>query len=181
VHVADVLAWGEQALGTGLVAPELDRLYLVELGLPPKAEIWRQALAKNQRSSIQSNTPQAPQRRGDPLSGAGQLGPSRMTKVVLVSGFCAVVLVGGIALNWSWQRGESPGPTPQPDTPIVARSGFKAVKLEGIFFRAGQPTAVINGNTLSKGEAWNGIKVVDIQPARVVLEYEGEQRAFQLR
>jgi HD-like signal output (HDOD) protein len=63
----------------------------------------------------------------------------------------------------------------------AAASGFQSVKVQGIFYSAGNSSAIINGKSLSVGERVNGVEVLSIGPTTVVLSCNGERRAFKVQ
>ena len=57
-------------------------------------------------------------------------------------------------------------------------SPFDKIHVQGIFYRAASPLAIINGKTASIGDNINGFQVADIQQHSVTLSLNGEQRVF---
>jgi hypothetical protein len=55
------------------------------------------------------------------------------------------------------------------------------LKLQGIFYRRSNASALINGKTVFRGDAIAGGHVVDIEPQSVTVELAGEQKILRLR
>jgi thioredoxin-related protein len=51
----------------------------------------------------------------------------------------------------------------------------KTLELNGIVYDSEAPIAIINGETLSVGDAIDGVEIANIEPATVTLTYEGEE------
>jgi CheY-like chemotaxis protein len=60
-------------------------------------------------------------------------------------------------------------------------AGFDSIKVQGIFYSVTRPSVIINGKFIGLHGRINGVEVVSIQPATVVLTYKGERRAFQVK
>ena len=56
-----------------------------------------------------------------------------------------------------------------------------AIKVQGVFFRAAQPLALINGKTLQVGDRINGVEILAIHPGKVTLAWAGEQRVYKIK
>jgi HD-like signal output (HDOD) protein len=72
-------------------------------------------------------------------------------------------------------------PQPPASGPVVVETPFPAVKLQGIFYSANHPTAIINGKTLHLNDQSDGLRVLDIGPSSVTLEFENQRKTFRLR
>jgi len=70
----------------------------------------------------------------------------------------------------------APPPVVQPVKPVT----FPAVRVQGIYFRPERPSALINRKTYFIGDQVQDAKVVAITRDTVVLEIEGQQRAYPL-
>src|SRR6266540_301435 len=70
----------------------------------------------------------------------------------------------------------APPPVVQPVKPVT----FPAVRVRGIIFEPDRPSALIGGKTYYIGDQVQGAKVVAITRDTVVLEIEGQQRAYLL-
>ncbi len=57
----------------------------------------------------------------------------------------------------------------------------KDLRLQGIFFRMKDPTAIINGKTVRNGDEIDGAKVVRIDRASVRVEVNGQQKDLTLK
>jgi hypothetical protein len=81
----------------------------------------------------------------------------------------------------------TPAPAPAPEaTPVVAAKpeppiatppppSPPALKLQGIFYRTTNPTALISGNTVGVGETVSGARVLSITSQQVTLEWNGQK------
>lgn len=81
-----------------------------------------------------------------------------------------------------------PPPAPIPDVPVPAAAPvppppaapvFPELKLQGIFYSATRPAAMLNGRTIRPGGKVNGVTVVKIEPEAVTVEWNGEQRVLE--
>ena len=82
----------------------------------------------------------------------------------------------------------SPSPVQQPpaeetafQSPAASPDEFAAIRLEGIFYRASNPSVLLNGKTLFKGGSVNGARVVAITRDSVTVEIAGKQRVLRLQ
>ena len=66
-------------------------------------------------------------------------------------------------------------PAPTPKKPA---GPFDKIRVQGIFYRAASPLAIINGKTAGIGDSINGIEVADIGEHSVTLSLNGEQKIF---
>ncbi len=57
-------------------------------------------------------------------------------------------------------------------------SPFDKIHVQGIFYRAASPLAIINGKTASIGDNINGFQVTNIEQHSVTLSLNGEERVF---
>ena len=74
-------------------------------------------------------------------------------------------------------------PTRQAAPPAVAPvapGAFPELKLQAIFYRLRNPTVLINGKTLGKGEEIEGARVSDIERLSVAVEWNGEKKTLKL-
>lgn len=76
-------------------------------------------------------------------------------------------------------------PTPQPPVtkaePVTPPTPvFPELKLQGIFYRLNNPTALISGKNVKVGDLVQGVKVIAIGRANVTLEFKGERREMTL-
>jgi HD-like signal output (HDOD) protein len=198
VHIAAAVAFEEHAPLLGLPQPNLDRTYLEALDLPWKIEVWRKHLSKNQAASpISEPTEQA----GAAAPARALFGTRRKSRLIgTVAILAAVALLSCLAFLFRsplplTKRSPSPGTavpkiasgTPvtesNPDAPstrpkVIPASALDAIRVEGIFDRAGQPAAMINGRTVRPGERIGELQVISIDRRGVVLEFRGERRSF---
>lgn len=70
---------------------------------------------------------------------------------------------------------KEPAPPSAPPKPQ-----FPDLKLQGIFYLASRPSALISGRTVFKGDKVQGAKVVGIERLSVTLEFEGETKVLSL-
>lgn len=79
---------------------------------------------------------------------------------------------------------EAPAEEPERTVPAeaekVASDEFPEINLTGIFYVGGRALTSVNGQVLRTGDSVAGARVVRIEPGRIVLNYRGETRAFQL-
>ena len=68
--------------------------------------------------------------------------------------------------------------TPVPSAPAVPQ--FPELKLQGILYNRSNPSALINGKTLSVGQKVSGARVTKIERDSVTLEWNGETRQLEL-
>lgn len=61
------------------------------------------------------------------------------------------------------------------------QSALDSIKVQGIIYTAGEPLALINGKALKVGEHINGVQIVAIESAGVVLAFKGQQKTFKLK
>lgn len=59
--------------------------------------------------------------------------------------------------------------------------GFSDLKLQGIFFSARQPSAIINGNLVHPNDHVAGARVVNISVSTVTLEYQNQRKTLTLK
>jgi len=57
---------------------------------------------------------------------------------------------------------------------------FPALKLQGIFYRPSNPSALINGRTLFVGDFIGEVKVIAVDQRSVKLELEGATKTLRL-
>jgi hypothetical protein len=79
----------------------------------------------------------------------------------------------------------TPAPTPQPPVtklePVAPpKPVFPELKLQGIFYRLNNPSALISGKNVRVGDVVQGVKVTAIERASVTLEFKGERREMTL-
>jgi cytoskeletal protein RodZ len=75
-------------------------------------------------------------------------------------------------------------PTPTPSTAAAptpaAPATFPALKLQAIFYRLRNATAIINGKTVATGESIDGARVTEIERLAVTLDWNGEKHTLKL-
>ncbi len=78
-------------------------------------------------------------------------------------------------------------PTPAPQSPITKtepvappKPVFPELKLQGIFYRLNNPSALISGKNVRVGDLVQGAKVIAIERTSVTLEFKGERREMTL-
>ncbi len=67
----------------------------------------------------------------------------------------------------------APAPPPKPTFPVL--------KLQGIFYRPSNPSAVINSKTVYRGDKIERAKVVNIEADSVTVEWEGQTKVLTLQ
>lgn len=75
----------------------------------------------------------------------------------------------------------TPAPAPTPvvaATPPPPKPEFPTLKLQGIFYRRTNPSALISGKTVFVGEKVQGAKVIEIDRQSVTLEFQGEKKTY---
>jgi HD-like signal output (HDOD) protein len=65
--------------------------------------------------------------------------------------------------------------------PAPARTGFDRLKLQGIFFTAEHPAALISGQLASVDQEVAGCRVLSISPSSVIVEYQHQRKTLTLR
>ena len=82
---------------------------------------------------------------------------------------------------------EKPAPKP---SPAYATSQGKApvkelavsdFKLQGIFYSADQPSAIINGRMVHPNDRLSGARIVQISPSTVTFEYQNQRKTLVLK
>jgi hypothetical protein len=68
-------------------------------------------------------------------------------------------------------------PTPAP--PAVPT--FPSIKLQGIFYKKSNPTAMLNGKTVGVGGKVDGVTVTQIEASSVTLKWNDEKRVLELQ
>jgi hypothetical protein len=81
---------------------------------------------------------------------------------------------------------ESTAPSPDLTDRTLTNAVVPAIrspelKLQGIFYRRSNASALINGKTVFRGDAVAGGRVVAIEPQSVTVELAGEQKILRLR
>ncbi len=71
--------------------------------------------------------------------------------------------------------------TPQPISVSAEDLAFNDLKLQGIFYSADNPSAIINGKLKRVSERVADFRVLDISPTSVTLEYQNHRRILSLR
>lgn len=91
------------------------------------------------------------------------------------------LLVPGILLSFSAGSQQMVDPTqPQNFTPAAssnndAANGTAAILVTAVFIHGERKTAVINGDTVSEGQNWQGNKVKKVHKGGVVLVKQGRE------
>ena len=62
----------------------------------------------------------------------------------------------------------------------MGTNGFPVLKVQGIFFRAKNPAAVINAKTVFIGDQVSNAKVVAITTDSVTIEFNGNRKVLTL-
>jgi len=66
----------------------------------------------------------------------------------------------------------------RPPAPV---STYPRLRLQGIFYRQGDPFVIINSQTLTLGDQVDEVTIMDITPDSVVLRWKGETKTLTLR
>lgn len=75
----------------------------------------------------------------------------------------------------------TPAPVPKPaPAPAPAKPAFPELKLQGIFYRLNNPTALVSGKIVKPGDSIRGAKVVSIERSSLVLEFGGERKTLEI-
>jgi MSHA biogenesis protein MshK len=70
----------------------------------------------------------------------------------------------------------APAPQKQAAPTTLAKAVVPKLKLQGIFYRPNNPSAMVNGKTLFIGDSIDGAKVTAIEADSVTIEMDGESR-----
>jgi HD-like signal output (HDOD) protein len=189
VHIANVLAQEAHGRVNGLPLPKLDADYLATLGLPRKSDAWRKLLASSppRGSAVESRTPN---RASSPVS--KQKEARRPVGGLLVVAGIAAAIVAAVVLTRNGAHlghmadsavaaESSPAAegTEVPKAPPPA-SPFDTIKVQGIMYSAAHPVVLIDNKALKVGDRVNGVEIVSIAPASVVLSCKGEKKTFRV-
>ena len=69
----------------------------------------------------------------------------------------------------------APAPNPTPKEP-----GFGSIKLQGIFYSASHPSAIINGQRVEPNDHVGDVLVMDITSSTVTLAYQNQRKTLVL-
>ncbi len=194
VHVANVLANETNWSISGLVLPRMDAQYLDALNLPRHNDAWRKLLA------AKPATGGAGEQRGGNRRSSSAKAETRDSKPILQLAMAAAVVmaivIGAVVLTRHPVRAAETAPptvvvveqaasakaeTDAKETTASTNAAFDAIKLQGIIISAGRPVAMINGKTVEIGDRLNGVEVVSIGRANVVLSCGAEKRMFKMK
>lgn len=73
-----------------------------------------------------------------------------------------------------------PAVVPVASPPPLPKPAFPELKLQGIFYLASRPSALISGKTVFRGDTVQGAKVVSIEKLSVTLEFAGENKVLSM-
>jgi hypothetical protein len=59
-------------------------------------------------------------------------------------------------------------------------AGFPKLKLQGVYYRSGDSTALINGKNVAEGDEIEGVLVAKIEKQSVELQFQGETRVLRI-
>lgn len=59
-------------------------------------------------------------------------------------------------------------------------AGFPKLKLQGVYYRSGDSTALINGKNVAEGDEIEGVTVAKIDKQSVELQFQGETRVLRI-
>jgi hypothetical protein len=65
-------------------------------------------------------------------------------------------------------------------SPVAAKPamGFADLKLQGIFYSASHPSAIINGQRVEPNQRLGGVTVLGITSSTVTVEYQNKKRTL---
>lgn len=69
---------------------------------------------------------------------------------------------------------------PSPESIAPQAGTFDSIRIQGIFYRAASPLAIVNGKSVGIGDSFNAFKVVAIDQHSVTLQRDGERKVFKL-
>lgn len=73
-------------------------------------------------------------------------------------------------------------PVPAPETATAKTSvAPTALKLQAVFFRESNPTALVNGKSVGVGDQIEGVRVKAISPQSIILDYPSGSKELSLR
>jgi hypothetical protein len=76
---------------------------------------------------------------------------------------------------------KAPAPGSEAGVPQAAVEAAPVeLKLQAIFFRLKDPSAILNGRTLEVGQSFQGVRLVEIQRGHVVVERAGRRETLEL-
>jgi hypothetical protein len=79
-------------------------------------------------------------------------------------------------------RAKSPAVAAQEPAPAsTVNKELPDLKLQGIFYRMGNPSVLINGRTLGIGDSIEGVRIFKIERQSIIVEYAGQRRVIVLR
>ena len=93
------------------------------------------------------------------------------------TGAATAKLEGGKAEGNFLTRAFNKQPPATPGKP----ASFPSMKVQGIYYRVGDSTVLINGKNLTEGEEIDGVKIAKIDRQTVTLEFQGETKEIKLR
>lgn len=64
---------------------------------------------------------------------------------------------------------------------VPAEPQFPALKLQGVFYRPGNPSAIINSKTVYRGQKIDDARVISIGKSNVTVEWKGERRVLTVK
>lgn len=194
VHVANVLAFEAHGPVNGLLQPKLDSKYLATLELPKTSDAWRKVLASTPVNEGKSESPTA--QRAFSRSPAQKVNGRLALKIFAGLGIAGLV-VAAIVLRQNVVQvahtvtsSLSGTAAPDPSSPAGATEGtkeaaagspFDSIQLQTILYSAGHRVALINGRSLEIGDRIGDVKVVSIEPSKVVLACKGDLRTFNMK
>lgn len=127
-------------------------------------------------------------RRGDPEAPAGPFLLVNLEYWGLMMTIFAVI-VAIIIPTWRGEAVAREGRSGQPKTNVVKKVEtpltnppvvFPELKLQGLVFREGNPSALINGRTYFVGNSIGDAKLISVTESNVTLELQGQQRRLAL-
>jgi hypothetical protein len=76
--------------------------------------------------------------------------------------------------------GIAPVATVAPPSLAASSNNFPQLKVQGVFFRAKNPGALVNSKTVFVGDWIANAKVVEIRPDGITVEFQGRKKVFDL-
>jgi len=61
---------------------------------------------------------------------------------------------------------------------VTSDSGFPELRLQGVFYRPSNPSAVINSKTVYRGDKIDAVRIVAIGKSSVTVEWNGQRKVL---
>ena len=190
VHIANVLAYEDHGPFNGLPQPKLDSDYLATLELPKNTDEWRKLLATAPSNGSQLSANSTQHTSSSVPAQKNGLAPVR--KMFIALGIAALGVAGwALEENGTFSPSKiqtSNGPAggsamaeTEGTKTAAVESPFESIRLQSILVSAGHRVALINSKALEVGDRIGDVKVVSIEPNKVVLACRGDLRTINLK